>query len=754
MNQNPRVSQLIIFATITSGMAALIFQTLWARSFSIIFGSTVQASAVVFASFLIGVALGAYLAGLYSLKVKQLIKTYIGIECMIAVTAGIVAFLIHYADVYFASVLGQAAISNVLIVFPMALSAIIVPTIFMGATFPFLLVIARSYGLSLSIIGKVYGYNVLGAAFGTLLAGYVLIGGIGVYGTIFAAILFNLTSAALCYLLLQIPVPTGAEEKFDQVDGKKLERIPPQWVLWMLAFASGAIILGLEVIWIRLSSFYLGNRTFAFSTLLSSILLLLAFGSWLGTYYLQRYHKNVMALFSCLFLAATAGLIVSCVMIDFWLLHFTDMEAGLSHVGLFLIPYRIIVSGLLLAPALLPLGMIFPMALTSSKTMSGDTGKTAGIFYLINTVGSVIGSIGVGFGLILILGSYGSLKAIILICALVGVFLFLTAFIKFHEKSALIGCILALMLLFVNPLPNRLVLKKEPGELLYWHEDKYGIFQIIRSDTDGNLAVTNNSTSLVYRAGSLATDFVQQMQGHLAMMFRPESRKALVIGSGYGITAGALSLYSSLETIDAVEIIPSIVETADFYSPNNFNYHKDKRVHIHVDDGRYFLARSKEQYDIISVNVTDPLLPGASSLFHKEFYDTVKAHLSDQGVLVHHIFGVKQDIVLATLAQEFEYVYLYNSYANGFNVVASQAPLNVDALAVKVLLQKEKKVKDALEEIGIAEPVAIDQYLQNFILYEDMYTLGADAYPIVSDNHPIIEFALTDDPFDLFFLNQ
>jgi spermidine synthase len=99
------------------------------------------------------------------------------------------------------------------------------------------------------------------------------------------------------------------------------------------------------------------------------------------------------------------------------------------------------------------------------------------------------------------------------------------------------------------------------------------------------------------------------MQGHLGMHFKPDATRALVIGSGYGITAGALALYDGIERVDALEILPAMVSSADLFEPNNFGYHKNDKVRVFVGDDRHFLLRENVQYDIISLNVSDPHLP-------------------------------------------------------------------------------------------------------------------------------------------------
>ena len=176
-------------------------------------------------------------------------------------------------------------------------------------------------------------------------------------------------------------------------------------------------------------------------------------------------------------------------------------------------------------------------------------------------------------------------------------------------------------------------------------EDAHGIFSVVRVD-ESRLRVLNNRTDLVYLYGDPITQYVQESQAFLPILYAPKLEKALVIGSGYGITAGAFSPVAEVSSIDAVEIVPALVEHADAVQPGQSRLlFSNPRVKIHVTDGRHFLATTTERYDIISINVSEAYLPGSSSLFSSEFYELAKSRLKPGGVLAQHIFG--PDMVLA-----------------------------------------------------------------------------------------------------------
>ncbi len=225
-----------------------------------------------------------------------------------------------------------------------------------------------------------------------------------------------------------------------------------------------------------------------------------------------------------------------------------------------------------------------------------------------------------------------------------------------------------------------------------------------------------------------------------------------MLGSGYGITAGALAAHPNLERIDAVEIVPGLIDAADLFRPYNLDYHRDPRMRIHVDDGRHFVAR-RQKWDIVSINVSDPHLPGGAALFHRDFLELVKEHLEPGGVVLLHAFGSDTAVVLATLQASFPHVRLMRAYANGFNAVASPEPLELDRDAIAAEL-REPKVRAALAMAGILPPVDPLELFDGLWKLEELPGLIPDGTPIASDDHPVIEFAWHGPAARLLFINE
>ncbi len=746
---------ILVTATSLSGAAALFHETLWARSFSIIFGSTIHAAAATFAAMLFGLALGARLAGGLVRGTRRVVEAYALVELAIAVSAGLAGHLLFEYRNTLPLFVGEGdGLGRMVRAFAMTLGMLVAPTVAMGATFPLVLEVSRSLGgPARTSVSRLYAFNTFGAAIGALACGFFALPSVGVRASIAIAVSMNLVSGLLVLVLRQKVgrVDQGPVEPVAETI--VLSRVPGEKTLLVLAVLSGAAVLSLEVVWTRFASYVLGNRTFAFTTLLAWVLVLLAAGSALSSRLLARFGSNTERLLRWVLVACVASVLVSGPAVNWWIRQQFLLDALFSEHSALLVVLRVMMSGLLMAPLFVTFGLLFPLSLTCSRHCEQRVGHTAGRFYLWNTVGSVAGSLLTGFVAIAWVGAYGCLLLVAGIAAMVSLVLGLLHWRRTRSPGTLAFVGVCALLLTFGPfvIPERLMLLK-PGEVpIARTEDEHGVFLVTRLP-NGHLKVTNNRTELVYHLGAASTSYVQQMQGHLAMFYVPEAKTALVLGSGYGITAGALAAYPSLERIDAVEIIPAMVEAADRFEPFNLGYHRDPRVRLFVDDGRHFLARSREKWDIISINVSDPHLPGASSLFHTDFYDLVKEHLTPRGVVIQHAFGTDVKVVLSTLQHSFRHLALYAAYRNGFNVVASDHELVYDEERVTRLIETPS-VREALRSIGHFPPLDPVRVYARPLKPRDLAHLF-DETLIATDDRPLLEFSTRGDPSLVFFSNE
>ncbi|ATB35709.1 hypothetical protein CYFUS_001123 [Cystobacter fuscus] len=745
-------------ATVFSGAAALIAETLWIRSLSLMVGSTVEAASTIFAAFMVGLALGAWLAGRKADVLADPLRAYAWVEVAIAFTAGAAGLLLFLGrDTLILGGDHQGA-ARVALVFFFVLALVLLPTLLMGATFPLMVAASRRVGLEVRGVNILYALNTLGASLGTLLCGFVLLPLLGVRTSVALGALFNLLAAVVCLPALlsrgaPAPAPdAGSSASAGSESESDSERFSlSQGLLLTVSATSGLITLGAEVAWTRLSSYFLGNRAHAFGIFMACVLLSLSGGSWLAERLMRRFGRRLPELLGGV-LVVSAALLVGCsAMTEWWIQHQAEVEGTLpASNGVFFLA-RILQTLVLVAPMMLAMGCLFPLSLTASRLTQRRSGLAAGLFYLVNTVGSVAGSLLAGFWLLPTVGVYRGIGYLVALACLVAAGIFLAAVRERPWKLAGFAGVTGVLALVPLALPEELITHEPHTQMVYRDEDRYGVFQV-NALPNGMLSVTNNHTRLIHYLGAASTSYVQQMQGHLGMFFHPEAKTAVVLGSGYGITAGALGLYPQLERVDAVEILPALVDVADLFVPYNFAYHRNPRVRVVIDDGRHYLTRLEDRFDIVSINVSDPRLPGGSSLFHADFYDVVKQHLNEGGVVLQHAFGTERRLVLSTLGRSFKYVLLFPSYQNGFNVVASDRPLVADPARIDALAATPG-VREALRGIGVIAPPAVGSLFSQGLSPQDLPSLFDDPR-VATDDLPLLEYSSRGGAAGLFFSNE
>jgi spermidine synthase len=618
----------------------------------------------------------------------------------------------------------------------------------MGATFPAVMAAGRRLGAGDAGMLGLYGKNTLGAAAGTLLCGFYVIAAFGVTATLFIAGGLNLLAGLFCVPLLSAEA-TQAEQAAGQASAgpaRGTEKTIPQAWLYAISLLSGAAILALEVVWTRIASFTLGNRTIAFSTLLASVLLLLAVGAHLSGWLVGRFAGRITGLLAVLLLAATAGIVLATVIVNAWILAPDVAQSIFRHSPAVVVLLRILGVGLVMALFLVPLGCLFPTGLCCLRAIETRTGELAGRYYLWNTIGSVVGSLATGFLVIPSLGTFASATIVALLCA-VGALLICVPLARAATTHRLgwTGIGTAALAIAVLPvvMPEQLHMTRVGEQPVLRVEDEWGVFQL-SALPDGLIRGTNNRTDLVFLLGAFDTTYVQEMQAHIASFMRPSARTALV--------AGAFAVNPRIEHIDAVEILPAMVAAADRFAPYNRAYHRNPRVQVVVDDGRHYLARNPNRYDAISVNVTDPHLPGAATMFNTDFYEVVKRHLNPDGIVIQHAFGSDKDVVLSTLKHSFRYLRAFPSYKTGFNVAASDSPLRPERAAVEQLAALPS-MREALADLGIVPPLdAWTIFSRGFPPSALQGLLRADL--VSTDDKPLLEFSRRGDALTWFFSND
>ena len=363
-----------------------------------------------------------------------------------------------------------------------------------------------------------------------------------------------------------------------------------------------------------------------------------------------------------------------------------------------------------------------------------------GNLYFVNTLGAVLGALTASYFLSRELGTLGGFLA------LTGLLIFTASLAIVRRGSTLQkGLVLATLGGFAFSayhFPLSLVDLRTDETLVRSNEDEYGV-QVLTATHNHTMRVRNNRVQLIYDLGHPQTTFAQQMAAHLSVLLSRECSEVLNIGTGYGITAGTYTLYGDVHSIETIEILPFLVREQDSFSKYNFNYLTDPRVYLFQGDGRHYLVTSPKEYDIISVNVLDPYLPGSSSLYTVDFWRIARDHLRPGGVYTQLFWGVDLPLLAKALRTVFPSVLYFPAYGGtSFNVVAFEA--NVGAADALLRLNRlGPEAKEELWRLTQANPVPLfESMVKKAWSTRPAFDRLADGAPdqFHTDNFPILEY--------------
>ena len=272
-----------------SGVAALIYEVLWMKQLGLLFGSTAHSAAAATAAFFLGIAAGSYFWGRRLTGLSQPLKLYGWLELGIAATA--IFFFAMYAvwDLLFShfyAVFGAIPTALTLLKLLIAVLLICPASFLMGGTLPVMgqYLIRESRNLS-QWAGWLYGINTFGAAVGAIAAGFFLPRLLGF--TLSYAIALALSTfvglVALCLSRSESALPPigrpKPQEKSTASENNRLSKL-----LVLIAFLSGFVSLGLQVLWTRMFEQVLQNSVYTFASILVVFLLARALGAIISRY--------------------------------------------------------------------------------------------------------------------------------------------------------------------------------------------------------------------------------------------------------------------------------------------------------------------------------------------------------------------------------------------------------------------------------------------------------------------------------------
>ncbi|HLA38895.1 MAG TPA: fused MFS/spermidine synthase, partial [Candidatus Glassbacteria bacterium] len=407
-----------------SGASGLVFEVVWMRKLSLVFGSTVHAVSTVVAVFMGGLALGSWLFGKLADRGQKLLRLYVWIEAGIAASGAAISLgLLPVLDTTYVFLhrLGLGSgIGLFLVRFFLSVAIMLGPTVLMGGTLPVVgRYLVRSRSELGARLGSLYGLNTLGAVAGTLAAGFWLIMLYGETATCVVAAFCNLTAAALALAVVASTGDTVSEETPDE-DKKKQQPIYSDekiaWVPWLFG-VSGFAALAYEVLWTRALIYFVGLSVHAFTIILACFLVGIALGSLIATSIVDRW-RNLFHLFGALQWVIALSALASLPLIGQLNLIYQKLNLLLganTWTQITLVKFCLCLA--VLGLPTLAMGAAFPVVNRIFIRRRSALGRGVGALYAANTAGTILGSLGAGFLLLPLFGISGSLVAVALINA-------------------------------------------------------------------------------------------------------------------------------------------------------------------------------------------------------------------------------------------------------------------------------------------------------------------------------------------------
>ncbi|HWS71937.1 MAG TPA: spermidine synthase, partial [Thermoanaerobaculia bacterium] len=235
----------------------------------------------------------------------------------------------------------------------------------------------------------------------------------------------------------------------------------------------------------------------------------------------------------------------------------------------------------------------------------------------------------------------------------------------------------------------------------------------------------------------------QVMSGLLGAMLHPDPRAALVVGLGTGSTAGWLGKVQTMERVDVVELEPATIHIAEVCAPVNQDVLKNPKVHLRIGDGREVLLTTRQTYDIIASEPSNPYRAGIASLYTTAFYRAVARKLRPGGLFLQWMQAYEIDsqtlrTVYATYHQTFPYVETWETQWGDLLLIGSFQPIDYDANRLRARIAQEP-FRSAL--IDVWRVIDLEGVLAHYIAGTKTADLLAAGSGVNTDDRLLIEFA-------------
>jgi len=774
-----RRALLPFFATLVfffvSGACGLLYQVVWTRQFVLLFGATAYAVGTVLSVFFLGLGAGSLWGGRLADRSRRPLFLYGAFEIIIGLWAVLLIALLDLGESAVVAVLsafttsrGAAIASRALL----ALVFLIVPVTLMGATLPLLAKFVtdenRVRGLR---IGVLYSLNTFGAVTGCAVTGFVLLAALGYTRATLVGAAANIAVGIAAIALAQkvgaltskstgqghpsfleprATVENAAEEaRSSQQSAVSVGNLSPglRGVVLAAFAVSGFCGLALEVLWTRLLVIIFLGTTYAFTTMLATLLCGIAAGSAAASAVVDRCRHQtflfgivemLLGIACLLMLAVFAGLPG----------RLQEFQVSLGFDWRRLLQAKFVLAfSVLFAPTFL-FGMTFPLVVKALAVGRPKLGRDVGRLYSVNTFGGVAGSLAGGYLLIPLLGTHRGLVLLAVTLFAVGMVLVLASPLRLRllKGVAIVAGAATMGLVYGLAVPDDVCRALNAGyvpkdhNIVHYREGVEATVLVsepadARPGSDRTLWINAVPATASIEKGVKMNRF----QGVLPMLFDREPRQVLFMCFGSGITAGTLGLWD-FDRIDAVEIARDVLDAAPLFSTDNFDVANNPNIHFIVDDGRNFLLTTANKYDVITFEPMPLALAGVSTFYAREYYELCLRRLAPGGLVsqwvpLHSLNAEIVQSLVYTFTQVFPEYCAWFLNADLF-IVGSDQPLYIDYARVRDRLARPA-VAAALAEVGLRD---VPEVLTLFFMGKANIDAYAQGGHVMVDDRPWAEF--------------
>lgn len=754
---------------VLSGVAGLIYQSVWSSYLGLTLGHAAYAQSLVLAIYMGGMAFGAWLASRRAPRLARLIRTYAFVEILIGV-AGLIFHPLFVAYSAFSqdTVLPHLHSDAIAQAWQWgSAAALIAPqSVLLGMTFPLL---SGGY-LRLTpsedgqVLGGLYFTNSIGAAAGALLCTFVLLPWGGMPGAVRLAGVLNVVVGVLALIVAKGAGEHGgpvavASVSAERAGGNRSSR----WLL-IAAGVTGATSFVYELGWVRLLNQALGTTVHSFELMLAAFI----FGLALGGLWVRRRSARIGDAVAAtghaqvwMGIAALISVPVFAKSFYFvaWMmkaLAANDAGYALFNVG------SATIAMLVMLPAAVFAGMTLPL-LTVALLRDGHGEASIGKVYAANTFGAIIGVFLTLHVLIPVIGVGLSIILAATIDVVLGLILlrYLCVTPRWFAYGASAACgVVAIAFSLSCGRPDPLaqvagvfrtgVATVAGGRVLYLRDGKTATVSVF-SEFGGHTVISTNGkpdAAIEIAPGHPASsdEITMRMAAALPLALSAHPNDIAVIGWGSGMSTATFLASPAPKTVTTIEIERAMYDAARLFGAKVENAYRDPRSRPRFDDARTYFSTGNRQFDVIISEPSNPWVSGVASLFTSEFYALARHHLRPGGIMLQWLQTYELNdrllaSMIAALVSKFPYVDVYISNASDLMFVASATPIP------PLDTGRLRSIQGSLDDVGLRSPsdfhlrrIGSRRLLRAFVNYADA-PVHSDFYPTVSLEAPRSRFA-------------